>query len=47
MRHRDAVHDWGSRVGGLTLVVVAVLILVIGVYPGPVIDWVGGLVGVV
>ncbi|MFL1404737.1 NADH-quinone oxidoreductase subunit N, partial [Marinobacter sp. M1N3S26] len=46
MRHRDAVHDWGSRVGGLALLVVAVLILVIGVYPGPVIDWVVGLVWV-
>ncbi len=47
MRRRDATEDWGSRVGGLTLLVVAVLILVIGVYPGPVIDWVVGLSGVV
>ncbi|MFL1406563.1 NADH-quinone oxidoreductase subunit N, partial [Marinobacter sp. M1N3S26] len=38
MRRRDATNDWGSRVGGLTLLVVAVLILVIGVYPAPVID---------
>ncbi len=43
MRRRDAANDWGSRVGGLTLLVVAVLILVIGVYPAPVIDWVVGL----
>ena len=43
MRRRDATEDWGSRVGGLTLMVVAVLILVIGVYPAPVIDWVVGL----
>mgnify|MGYP001627836406 CR=1 FL=1 len=47
MRRRDATNDWGSRVGGLTLLVVAVLILVIGVYPAPVIDWVVGLSGVV
>ncbi|WP_328187719.1 NADH-quinone oxidoreductase subunit NuoN [Marinobacter sp. OP 3.4] len=46
MRRRDATNDWGSRVGGLTLMVVAVLILVIGVYPAPVIDWVVGLSGV-
>ena len=46
MRRRDATNDWGSKVGGLTLLVVAVLILVIGVYPAPVIDWVVGLSGV-
>ncbi|UZD65815.1 NADH-quinone oxidoreductase subunit NuoN [Marinobacter sp. AN1] len=46
MRRRDATEDWGSRVGGLTLMVVAVLILVIGVYPAPVIDWVVGFSGV-
>lgn len=45
MQHRDAVNDWGREVGGLTLLIVAVLILVIGVYPAPMIDWVVGLVG--
>ena len=45
MRRRDATNDWGSRVGGLTLLVVAVLILVIGVYPAPVIEWVVELSG--
>ncbi len=43
MRRRDAPNDWGYRVGGLTLLMVAILILVIGVYPAPVIDWVVGL----
>ncbi|WP_246180564.1 NADH-quinone oxidoreductase subunit NuoN [Marinobacter changyiensis] len=43
MRRRDATNDWGSRIGGLTLLVVAVLILVLGVYPTPMIDWVAGL----
>lgn len=43
MRYRDASSDWGSRVGGLTLLVVAVLILVLGVYPTPMIHWVTGL----
>ncbi len=43
MRRRDATSDWGSRVGGLTLLVVAVLILVLGVYPSPMIHWVTGL----
>lgn len=45
MQHRDAVNDWGREAGGLTLLIVAVLILVIGVYPAPMIDWVIGLVG--
>lgn len=40
MRHRDATSDWGSRVGGLTLLVVAVLILFLGVHPSPMIEWV-------
>jgi NADH-quinone oxidoreductase subunit N len=43
MRHRDATSDWGGRVGGLTLLVVAVLILFLGVYPTPMIHWVTGL----
>ncbi|EMP54709.1 proton-translocating NADH-quinone oxidoreductase subunit N [Marinobacter santoriniensis NKSG1] len=40
MPRRDAAHDWGSRVGGLTLIAVALAILVLGVYPTPMIDWI-------
>ena len=43
MRRMDATNDWGNRIGGLTLLVVAVLILVLGVYPSPMIQWVAGL----
>ncbi len=43
MQRSDAIKDWSSRIGGLTLVVVAVLILVLGVYPSPMIEWVAGL----
>lgn len=41
---RDYAHGtWGNQVGGLTLLVVALLILVVGVYPEPMIQWVAGL----
>lgn len=43
MRRMDATNDWGNRIGGLTLLVVAVLILVFGVYPTPMIQWLTGL----
>lgn len=43
MRRMDAPNDWGNRIGGLTLLVVAVLVLVLGVYPTPMIDWVAEL----
>ena len=43
MRRVDAPDDWGNRIGGLTLLVVAVLVLVLGVYPAPMIQWVAGL----
>ena len=43
MRPRDATSDWGSRISGLALIVIAVLILVLGVYPSPMIEWVTGL----
>lgn len=43
MRRRDASNDWGSRIGGMTLLATAVVILVLGVYPAPMIDWVVGL----
>ncbi|WP_420538480.1 NADH-quinone oxidoreductase subunit NuoN [Marinobacter subterrani] len=40
MRQRDVTNDWGSRIGGITLMALAVAILVLGIYPGPMIDWV-------
>lgn len=40
MRWRDVSSQWGSRVGGVTLVALAVAILLLGVYPAPMIDWV-------
>lgn len=43
MQRVDASADWGSRIGGLTLLVIALLILVLGVYPSPMIQWVAGL----
>ncbi|SFR65455.1 NADH dehydrogenase subunit N [Marinobacter daqiaonensis] len=43
MRRRDATNDWGNRVGGLTLLATAVVILLLGIYPAPMIDWVVGL----
>jgi len=43
MRRRDASNDWGSRIGGVTLLATAVVILILGIYPTPMIDWVVGL----
>jgi NADH-quinone oxidoreductase subunit N len=43
MSRRDATSDWGNRIGGLTLMAVAVLILVLGIYPSPMIEWVAAL----
>lgn len=43
MRRRDVSNDWGSRLGGITLMALAVTILVLGIYPAPMIDWVQGL----
>ena len=43
MRRRDVTNDWGSRLGGVTLLALAVFILVLGIYPAPMIDWVQGL----
>lgn len=39
MRRRDAPNDWGLRAGGVVLLGVGLLILLLGVYPEPVIDW--------
>ncbi|MCM2131554.1 NADH-quinone oxidoreductase subunit NuoN [Larsenimonas rhizosphaerae] len=35
---RDAPHDWAQQVGGLMVLVLAVLVLIMGVYPQPLID---------
>ena len=43
MRHNDVSSDLGSRIGGLTLMVVGILILVLGAYPSPMIEWIAGL----
>ena len=43
MRRVDAPGDWRNRIGRLTLMVVAVLVLVLGVYPTPMVHWVAGL----
>jgi NADH-quinone oxidoreductase subunit N len=43
MRRRDVSNDWGSRIGGVTLLALAVIILILGIYPAPMIDWVQGL----
>lgn len=39
MRRRDVASNWGTRLGGVTLLVLAALILVLGIYPTPMIDW--------
>ncbi|MDX1635108.1 MAG: NADH-quinone oxidoreductase subunit NuoN [Marinobacter sp.] len=44
MRRRDATNDWATRAGGLVLIGLAVLVLVLGLYPTPVIHWASGLV---
>jgi NADH-quinone oxidoreductase subunit N len=45
MRARDVPNDWGSRLGGITLIALAVIILALGIYPTPMIDWVQRLAG--
>jgi NADH-quinone oxidoreductase subunit N len=35
LRHHDAPFDWGQRSGGILLLVIAALVLLIGVYPQP------------
>ena len=39
MRRRDATNDWATRAGGLVLIGLAVLVLVLGLYPTPIVDW--------
>ncbi|MBB3230488.1 NADH-quinone oxidoreductase subunit NuoN [Halomonas stenophila] len=43
MRRRDVTADWGVRAGGLVVAGLALVTLLLGVYPAPMIDWVRGL----
>ncbi|SDL87411.1 NADH dehydrogenase subunit N [Modicisalibacter muralis] len=40
MQRRDAPHDWGVRAGGVVVLGLALLVLLLGVYPSPMIEWV-------
>lgn len=45
MRRRDATNDWGARAGGLVVLGLAFLVIALGVYPGPMIEWVEFVAG--
>ncbi len=38
MRRRDASDDWGVRAGGVVVLAVAVLVILLGLYPSPMIE---------
>ena len=40
MQSRDAPHDWGIRAGGLMVLGLALLVVLLGIYPTPMIEWV-------
>lgn len=40
MQRRDAVPDWGGRAGGLVVLGLAFLVILLGIYPGPMIEWI-------
>jgi NADH-quinone oxidoreductase subunit N len=40
MQSRDAPHDWGIRAGGVVVLGLALLVVLLGIYPAPMIDWV-------
>lgn len=40
MQRRDAPNDWGMRAGGLVVMGLALLVVLLGIYPTPMIDWV-------
>ncbi|WP_136068249.1 NADH-quinone oxidoreductase subunit NuoN [Modicisalibacter radicis] len=40
MQKRDAPEDWGVRAGGVVVLGVALLIILLGIYPTPMIEWV-------
>ncbi|WP_239495354.1 NADH-quinone oxidoreductase subunit NuoN [Salinicola halophilus] len=41
MQKRDATHDWAERAGGMVVLGVATLVILLGLYPTPMINWVG------
>ncbi len=43
MRRRDATNDWGVRAGGLVVIGLALLVLLLGLYPTPIIEWSAGI----
>lgn len=48
MRRRDVADDWGARAGGMVVMGLALMTLLLGIYPAPMIAWVraaGGLIG--
>ncbi|TDX28645.1 NADH dehydrogenase subunit N [Modicisalibacter xianhensis] len=40
MQSRDAPHDWGIRAGGVMVLGLALLVVLLGIYPAPMIEWV-------
>ena len=40
MQSRDAPHDWGIRAGGVMVLGLAFLVVLLGIYPAPMIEWV-------
>ncbi|MBA3581952.1 MAG: NADH-quinone oxidoreductase subunit NuoN [Gammaproteobacteria bacterium] len=40
MRQQDAPADWGQLAGGVMVIIAATLVLLMGIYPQPALDWV-------
>ncbi|MCG7599488.1 NADH-quinone oxidoreductase subunit NuoN [Halomonas sp. McH1-25] len=40
MQSRDAPNDWGVRAGGMVVLGLALLVVLLGIYPAPMIEWV-------
>ncbi|MBS3803645.1 MAG: NADH-quinone oxidoreductase subunit NuoN [Oleiphilaceae bacterium] len=40
MRRRDATPDWAAQAGGLVVILLAVLVIFLGLYPGPMVHWI-------
>jgi len=45
MQRRDATHDWAERAGGMVVLGVATLVILLGLYPTPMINWVNWVAG--
>ncbi|WP_043530943.1 NADH-quinone oxidoreductase subunit NuoN [Litchfieldella xinjiangensis] len=43
MQRHDAPHDWGTRAGGVVVLGLAALVVLLGVYPTPIIEWAAAL----